>query len=193
MSYPPVSTLASEERRWRAVLGEHHLAVRELIATCERISVSRWHQAPAQGKWSPSDVVLHLCRAYELGRDAADGGPGMRLLVSPSRAWVLRTVLLPVILLTDRFPRGVRAPREVVPDAATSEESMPDFALARLERAAHDAAVTLRRVAEARPVPRMMHAYFGPLTPRTALRVLSAHTRHHARALARFTVPTGAD
>jgi hypothetical protein len=28
-----------------------------------------------------------------------------------------------------------------------------------------------------------VHAYFGPLTPRAALRMLSAHTRHHARTL----------
>ena len=191
MSYPPVSTLASEERPWRAALGEHHRAVRELIATCERISVSRWHQAPAPGKWTPSDVVLHLCRAYELGRDAAHGGPGMRLLVLPSRARVLRTLLLPAILLTDRFPRGVRAPAEVVPDA--SERSMPDAALDRLRRAAQEAAAALRRVDEGRPVRRVTHAYFGPLTPRTALRVLTAHTRHHTRALARFAVPTGED
>jgi hypothetical protein len=180
------------ERRWRGALDEHETAVREILTICERIPAERWHQRPAPGKWSPSDVVLHLCRAYELGRDAADGGPGMRLRVKPLRAWALRTLLLPMILLADRFPRGVRAPREVVPDAATSERSMPDFALARLERAAHEAAVALRRVADARPVPRMMHAYFGPLTPLAALRVLSAHTRHHARGLARFSVPAGA-
>jgi hypothetical protein len=172
------------------VRDEHDAAVRELVATCERIPLDRWHQAPTPGKWSPSDVVLHLCRAYELGRDAANGGPGMRLLVTPSRAWALRTILLPVILLTDRFPRGVRAPREVVPDA--SERPVPEAAMARLERAAQEAAVALRRAADGRPVPRMMHAYFGPLTPRAALRVLSAHTRHHARALARLTIAAGA-
>jgi hypothetical protein len=110
----------------------------------------------------------------------------MRLLVSPSRAWALRTLLLPVILLTGRFPRGVRAPVEVVPDAR-SERSLPDVEIARLQRVSGEAAVVLRRVADARPVPRPMHAYFGPLTPLTALRVLSAHTRHHARALARLT------
>lgn len=175
----------SEERQWAAALDEHDEAVRELITICERIPAGRWHQAPAPGKWSPSDVVLHLCRAYELASDAADGGPGMRLRVSSSRAWALRTLLLPMILLTKRFPRGVRAPSEVVPDAAASARSMPDVAIARLERAAREAAVTLRRAAETRPVPRLMHAYFGHLTPRAALRVLSAHTMHHSRALAR--------
>jgi len=162
------------------------MAVGGLLAICERIPADGWHEEPAPGKWSSSDVVLHLCRAYELGRDAANGGPGMRLVVSTSRAWALRTLLLPVILLTKRFPSGVRAPEEVVPDA--SARSMPDAALARFERVAQEAAVALRRAA----VPRVMHAYFGPLTPRAALRVLSAHTSHHARALSRLTLAADA-
>ena len=164
------------------------MAVREVIAICERIPTGRWHQSPAPGKWSAADVVLHLCRAYEVGRDAANGGPGMRVLVSPARAWALRTLLLPVILLARRFPRGVRAPREVAPVGATSATSTPDEALASLERVAREAAVALRCAADSRPVPRLMHAYFGPLAPRTALRVLSAHTRHHARGLRRPTI-----
>ena len=183
----------SEERGWHAALDEHDMAVRELMATCGRIPLDRWHRSPAPGKWSPSGVVLHLCRAYEVGREAADGGPGMRLLVSPSRAWALRTLLLPVILRTQRFPRGVRAPREVVPLDATSARPTPDEALTRLEHVAREAAIALRRAADGRPVPRMMHAYFGPLGPRAALRVLSAHTRHHARALARLTIPARTD
>ena len=181
------------DRRWDVALDEHDTAVRELRSVCERIPTDRWHESPAPGKWSPSDVVLHLCRAYELGRDAANGGPGMRLRVSPSRAWALRTLLLPVILLTRRFPQGVRAPAEVVPDAATSARSTPDVAIVRLERAAHEAAIALRRAADTRPVPRMMHAYFGALTPHAALRVLSAHTLHHVRGLASLGISGGAD
>ena len=176
----------SEERRWRAALDEHDMAVRELRAICASIPTVRWHEVPAPGKWSPCDVVLHLCRAYELGRDAGNGGGGMRLRVSPSRAWALRTLLLPLILLTRLFPTGVRAPTEVVPD--TSARPLPDDAIARLERLAQEAAVALRRAADGRPAPRVMHAYFGPLTPRAALRVLSAHTGHHARGLARQTI-----
>jgi hypothetical protein len=174
--------------RWDTTLDEHDVAVRELVAVCERIPPDRWLESPAPGKWSPGEVVLHLCRAYALGRDAGDGGPGMRLRVSPSRAWALRTLLLPVILATQRFPRGVRAPAEVVPDAATSERWTRDVALARLQRVAEEAAATLRRIADLRPEPRVIHAYFGPLAPRAALRVLSAHTRHHARGLASLAI-----
>ena len=182
-----------EERRWAVALAEHRAALRECLAVCERISRDRWHEAPAPGKWSPSEVVLHLCQAYELGRDASAGGAGMRLRVSPSRALALRTLLMPVILLTRRFPRGVPAPSEVRPDAEVSRRSTRDVALARLERTAHQAADALRRSGDVHPVPRMTHAYFGPLTPRAALRLLSAHTIHHVRALARSTAAADMD
>ena len=44
--------------------------------------------------------------------------------------------------------------------------------------------VSSRTPGAQRPAPRVAHAYFGALTPHAALRLLSAHTRHHARALA---------
>lgn len=170
--------------RWAEALDEHERAVHAFIAVCEQLPPGRWHLPPAAGKWTPSDVALHLCHAYELGRDAAAGGSGMRLRVTPLRAWVARSVVLPLILLTDRFPRGVSAPREVAPDRSVSRQLSPGAALARFEEVARQAASGLRRVADERPAARVMHAYFGPLAPRAALRVLSAHTRHHARALA---------
>jgi hypothetical protein len=37
--------------------------------------------------------------------------------------------------------------------------------------------------AAGRSSPRVVHAYFGAIAPRRALRLLSAHTRHHARGL----------
>ena len=127
---------------------------------------------------------MHVCRAYELGRDSAAGGPGMRLLVRPRRAWALRTLLLPVILSTGRFPRGVPAPREIVPHPIASEQLSREGLLASLALIAQQAVDGLRIAAEQRPHHRMMHAYFGALTPLVALRLLSAHTQHHARRLA---------
>lgn len=174
------------DRRWTAALAEHERALAAFASACERIPPASWHRAPAPGKWSPAEVVVHVCQAYELGRDAAAGGPGMRLLVSRRRAWQLRTLMLPLVVVTSRFPRGVPAPREVTPDPAASRGLTPDAAAARLERVAGDAAAALRRAADVRPMPRIMHAYFGALTPRASLRLLSAHTRHHARGLARL-------
>lgn len=112
------------------------------------------------------------------------GGPSMRLRVSNRYSWLLRTLMLPVILATKRFPGGVRAPREVAPDLEEAKLLAPDAAATRLKRAADEAAAAFRQADRGRSAPLMTHAYFGPLTPYTALRMLSAHTRHHARALA---------
>jgi hypothetical protein len=169
--------------RWSAALREHDTAVREFIAACGRIAPDCWQRAPMPGKWTAAAVMLHVCRAYELGRDAAAGGESMRLKVSPSAALISRMLILPVVLATHRFPRGARSPREVVPEAAEASRLLPDVAARRLQDAAEQAAEELRQAAARRPVPRVTHAYFGPLAPLATLRLLSAHTVHHARDL----------
>jgi hypothetical protein len=169
--------------RWSAALREHETAVREFLAACGRIAPDGWQHAPAPSKWTAAAVVLHVCRAYELGRDAAAGSPGMRLKVSPTAALVSRMLILPVVLATHRFPRGARSPREVFPDASEASLLLQDVAIRRLGDAAKQAARGLRQAAAGRPVPRVTHAYFGPLAPLATLRLLSAHTVHHARDL----------
>ena len=172
------------ELRWNAAIAEHESAVREFLAVCERCAPGDWHRAPAPDKWSTAAVALHVCRSYELGRNAMAGGPSMRLRVSKQYSWLLRTLMLPVILATTRFPRGVRAPREVAPDPEEAKLLTPDAAATRLKRVADETAAAFRQAGRGRSTPLMTHAYFGPLTPYKALRMLSAHTRHHARALA---------
>ena len=174
-----------DERRWTAALLEHETVVRAFLAECQAVAPADWQRAPAPGKWSPAAVALHVCRAYELGRDAIAGGPGMRLLVAPAAAWFARKLLLPFLLATKRFPQGANAPREVVPDVAEARLLLQDVAAARLLRVSQQAAMALRHAADGYPAARVSHAFFGALNPHTALRVLSAHTRHHTRLLAR--------
>jgi hypothetical protein len=95
-------------------------------------------------------------------------------------------LILPAVLATHRFPRGARSPREVVPGAAEASMLLPDAAARRLRDAAEQAAEELRHAAARRPVPRLTHAYFGPLAPLATLRLLTAHTVHHARDLTRM-------
>jgi hypothetical protein len=180
------------ERRWDAAAADDAAAVRALLDAAAARGAAAWTRAPAPGKWSPAAVVLHVCRAYEVGRAAADGGPGMRPLAAPAAAWLARTVVLPAMLATGRFPRGVAAPEEVVPDLGDAERVTFDTAAARLTATSGAAAAALRRAAAERPRLRVAHAYFGPLAPLTALRLLSAHTRHHARGLAAPGPPGGA-
>ena len=172
------------DRLWNAALAEHETVVRAFLEVCERVAPADWHRAPAPGKWSAAAVALHICRAYEMGRDAMAGGQSMRLRVSRPFSWLLRTLMLPAIFATKRFPRGASAPREVAPDLAEAMLLTPDAAATRLKRVADEAAAALRRAATEPSAPLMTHAYFGPLTPYAALRLLSAHTRHHAQMLA---------
>jgi hypothetical protein len=171
------------ERRWEAAIAEHETVVRDFLAACEQCPVSDWNTSPAAGKWPTAAVALHVCHAYELGQNALAGGPGMRLRVSKPYAWLLRNLLLPVIVATKRFPRGARAPREVAPDLEEARMLTPDAAAKRLTRVAAEAAAAFQQARRSRSAPLVTHAYFGPLAPYAALRMLSAHTRHHARGL----------
>jgi hypothetical protein len=170
-------------RRVAAARAEHDAVIRAFVSALSAIEPAGWHRPIAAGKWSPSAVALHVTRAYELGRDTAAGAPGMRLRVSPARAWLARQVLLPVLLVTHRFPSGVDAPSEVMPDLAEARDQTAERALARLGRAAAEAEAALVAGAGNPSAPRATHAYFGGLRPLQALRLLSAHTRHHTRAL----------
>jgi len=93
-------------------------------------------------------------------------------------------MVLPVILATKRFPRGVAAPAEVLPDGAEARLLTKEDAAARLLSAARQAAEALSQAGAERTAPFVTHAYFGSLTPHAALRLLSAHTQHHGRGLA---------
>ncbi len=70
-----------------------------------------------------------------------------------------------------------------MPDAGEASVLLPDVAAKRLHDAAEQAAEQLRQAAARRPVPLVTHAYFGPLAPLATLRLLTAHTVHHARDL----------
>lgn len=178
-----------KQRRWKSALADHELAVRSFVATCQRITPAEWHRSPGSGKWSPAEVSLHVCRTYELGREALAGGESMRLRVSERYAWWLRTLMMPVIIATKRFPRGAPAPREVWPDAAQLKLFTQETAALRLGRVSAEVAAGLHRSAGKRGPLRFTHAYFGALTPYSTLRLLAAHTRHHERGLGYATAP----
>lgn len=174
-------------RAWAAALEEHDQVLAEYLTRLRSVPMERWHEPAAEGKWSPAEEALHLVLAYEIGITGCTGGSGMRLMVPPAWAWLSRTVMLPVILRTRSFPRGARAPREVRPASLDARGMTKGVLEARLRQVATDAAQAIRAADERRPMPRLVHAYFGPLTPLTTLRLLSAHTRHHARLRIRMT------
>ena len=174
----------ASEGAWTAAQQEHDVALREFLDVVRAASPDRWLLPYADGKWSPAEEALHVALAYELGIAAAGGGESMQLRVSRPVAALSRWFILPVVLRTRRFPGGAVAPREVRP---SREEALALSADAVSARISTRAAATVQRLREAdrsNPKLRVMHAYFGPLRPLITLRLLNAHTLHHARRLA---------
>jgi hypothetical protein len=172
-----------DDRRWAEAADEHGRAVRSFVEAMAAVPEASWHTARAAGKWSPAALALHVCQAYEFGRDAVKTGRAMRLKVPAPVAWMSRVLVLPVLLARDRFPGGADAPLEVVPDLQEALRIAQSALSARLEKAAADALDALCQASFSQPALRVTHAYFGPMRPLQTLRLLSAHTRHHTRGL----------
>lgn len=146
-----------------------------------------WRLRQASGGWSAQDETAHLLRATQYGVEALVAGDAMPVERPAVVALVLRRVVLPMILAAGRFPRGGRAPAALDlahPATRALMFETPTDALAALDRL--DARVVEAFTAAVHAGgPPVTHAYFGPMPPALAWRVLSAHTLHHASALAR--------
>ena len=165
--------------RWSSALAEHEHVFSEYLRVARDFPADRWQRVPAPGRWSAAALTLHVADAYRYGHEAASGGPGMRLLAPPLAAWVSRTVIFPVMLWLKRFPREAPVPAEVRPDLSMAHTLTQDELVERLEREAGKAIATFQRPT----ATRVMHAYFGLLTPYQTLRLVTAHTRHHTNGL----------
>jgi hypothetical protein len=94
---------------------------------------------------------------------------------------VFRHTVLPRILATGHFPTGARAPRETRPSEIVSR---PADALTALSR---EADAFYRELTEraGRGKVSLTHAYFGPMSAHQSLKLVTVHTRHHGRQIAR--------
>jgi DinB family protein len=170
---------------WNALVADHSLALQEFALTSRKVPSHLWHQPIAAGKWTPGQVANHLRESYRVLRGELGGAPGMELRLGPVKRWGLRRTLLPRILLTGNFPAGARAPKETRPgevggDPASSIQDLTTEA----EGFVHE--LTER---SQRGRVRLTHAYFGRMSPRQTLLLVTVHTRHHARQLAAVLAP----
>lgn len=178
--YVPMQTSSP---RWLDAEREHAESVAAFLLAASYVPDEKWHLPLGPGRWSPAEFVLHIERSYALGREAVLSGASMRPRASRPVAWLARNFLLPLMTRTRRFPRGAKAPREVVPDAEAARGIDREALAVRLQASAADALRELRTRGEDGK-PCFSHAYFGPLSAYQTLRMLSAHTRHHATHLA---------
>lgn len=170
-----------------AALREHDLATAELLEAARAVPAERWLRPLSPGKWSPAEVVEHLCLTYETLRAELGGAPGMALRTRGWQRLLLRFTLRPRLLAGGRFPRGVRAPREIRPGELPPER---EEGLARFRRCADDFRAAVEVAHAGRPGVRLTHAYFGALPLAEAVRFSAVHVRHHrGQLLAGITDP----
>lgn len=175
--------MSVQDAAWNAARTEHHEVVAEFLATIDRFDDERWQRAPRPNKWSAATLADHVAVTYAYGRNAVTTGVGMRLLVPRPLAWAARTFILPRLLESKRFPRGAKAPPEVRPEAANSMTRSKEHAKEELTARAAEALAAFERAVQERPAMTVTHAYFGPLPLLETLRMVNAHTRHHAQGM----------
>src|SRR5262245_7289575 len=88
-----------------SAMGDVHTAVAELSAAGEHCGGS-WTTPRAQGKWSPSQIVEHVARAFDESADVALGKPTkfptFPFFVQP----LVRGVFFNRILKTGKMPKA---------------------------------------------------------------------------------------
>jgi hypothetical protein len=103
----------------------------------------------------------------------------MRIILPPFRRWLVRLRMMPSILSGGAFPPGVRAPKETRPREVDANMGRA------LSVLSDKAELLVRELTDQVPHRRvrLSHAYFGSLCPEDGLRLVTVHTRHHARQL----------
>jgi hypothetical protein len=175
---------------WSSIIAEHEATVAAFGEHARRSPPARWLVPPSAGKWTAAEETLHVVLAYEVGLETVRGTRELRRRATPARAAVLRWLVLPIILRSDWFPRA-SAPREIRPVNLTPEEASVESLISRLERAGASIAEELRSAERDGSSVRIAHPYFGPLALKEATRLMSAHTRHHMRQMARRSQQSG--
>lgn len=164
---------------WQALAEDHRAALGQFLATARRIPSDLWTTPLAPGKWTPAEITSHLAQSYRVLRAELAGGKGMALRLPPWQRWMLRRTILPGILAGKGFPAYARAPKETRPrdiptDAREALRILADEGEGFAQELA--ARATSERV-------RLTHAYFGPMSARRSLQLVTMHTRHHAHQL----------
>lgn len=171
------------------LLVAHDEAVTRFLDAMAAVPADLWAQPPAPNRWSAAALSLHVIDAYGYCIRALDGGPQMRTLLPVWRMWMLRELVMPIMFHLRRFPREAPAPREVIPDLAAAVDLSQEDARTRLVATAARAIEDLNTAALVRPDVRISHAYFGAMSPRQTVVLLTGHTRHHAEGLRSRSTP----
>jgi hypothetical protein len=168
------------ESRWRAAVDEHQAALAAYIDRAAALPEAAWTQPWAPEKWTPAEITEHLTMTYRVFIGEVNGGPAMKLKLTPFRRRVLKLLMLPHMLYHRTFPRGARAPRELRPDPAALPPKAE--ALARMRELGDRFMDEAQRV-RAGGWNHVTHPYFGVIDMTRGMRLCAVHLEHHTRQL----------
>lgn len=168
------------KRSLQRALELHSGAANQLLEVVEAIPDSRWKEPIREEKWSPAELVEHLNCSYDVLLDELAGGPGMEIRVPMFTRLVLRWTVFPKIMRTGVFPEGARAPKETRPTAPAPMEKADAIEAFRLRMRRFD-----ETTRAAGPNQRLTHAYFGPSSVASGVKLCARHIQHHCAQLPR--------
>ncbi|HUF28903.1 MAG TPA: DinB family protein [Gemmatimonadaceae bacterium] len=180
MTASPPSPSRDLGLRWIALRDRHRAAVTDFATAADRVAASAWREPMADGKWSPAQLTVHLMLACEVQLRELETGVGPRIVTSWWVRLLLRFTVRRRLLSGDRFPEGVRSPREVRP--GNPSEDQPTT-IARFRDAARRLETAIEQTMGAHPRAQLTHPYLGGLSLSEALRFNAVHVRHHLRQL----------
>src|SRR5262245_47810066 len=171
--------------RLQAGLAAHERALRDFIASAQKIQSSAWNLPMHAGKWSPAQVAEHLRLSYTTVRAELSGHGGFRVRTTWWRQRLLRVLYLSRILKSGRFPKGVPATREVRPAGGPFDRQQLLLAL----RQEGEQFVQEVRLASDRAT--ISHPFLGKLALADGLRFLTQHIGHHQGQIVGAPKPSG--
>ena len=158
----------------------HAEAVTAFGKRAEEVTEHDWMRAPADGKWSPAQITVHLTLSFEAFDTDLRGGPPMKMRLNGFKRVLARLLYMQRILWNGRFPSGAPSPRETRPPAELPPR--PEC-LRRFHEAAAQLEKTIGKVNAERPNVRVTHPYFGKVGLTDAVKISARHIEHHMKQL----------
>jgi hypothetical protein len=158
------------------VLAANRAALDDLVVAAER-SAATWAVPRAPGKWSPSQVVEHVARAFDESANMVSGAPSKFPRLPGFVRPVLRGLFFNRVLRTGVFPK-VKTSKALDP---ASGPASPAEARIRLEGALgrFDRECRLQAVRG----PNVESTAFGVVSLEDYARFQEIHVRHHCSQL----------
>jgi len=174
-----LTTGETSEKQWTEVMERHRAAVANYLQIASEINAVNWRIPVEVEKWTPAQITEHLILTYQVFVKQIGGEQNIEMVYGFLLRRVLRLVVLTKIFRTRRFPRGAKAPKEILP---TESNQTLEAALKQLEESAGEFEMTASAHRNEKNL-RLTHHVFGEIKLLEAVDLAAIHTEHHTRQL----------